>query len=959
MPRPPVRLAVAFLFAAFALPAAAQRGAQAIDSAYTARILELTPTHPQYTFITDLVDYLPKSDKVPTPQRVLGYVPGTIGRLAYSDEAARYFRAVDAASDRVQVVTVGKSEEGREMVMAIVADEATMARLPEYKAMLQKLADPRGLAPAERARLVKEAKPVYLLTAALHSPETGSPDAMIEMLYRLAVDEGEHIRSIRKNVITMIIPVWETDGRDRMVDFYQQQRRLNLPMGAGAGLPYWGKYVAHDNNRDGMALTLELTRAFLKTFLDWKPTVTHDLHESVPFLYVSTGTGPYNTEYDAIQIDEWFTLAYQEITELTRRGLPGVFTYQFYDGWAPNYGLSIANLHNSIGRFYETYTSSGADCQANVQLPAQATSVQWYRPNPPVNGIRWCIRTNINYQQSGVLVALRYVGEHRTTFLENFVTKTERRIAKGKREAPYAFVVPATQRRAAEAADLVNLFRAQGSEVHVAGESFTLGQGRDSVRVNAGDWVVRMDQPYTQFPRSVLAIQSFKPTDPQPYDDTGWTMDLLRHVTTLKIADAAILTKPMTLMTSDAIVRGRIAGTGPTLVVPHLGDYRSATLPWKVGAARVRVADSAFVLSGVTYPAGTFLVADAPGARAAIEAAGLAAVATADPVVRTHPITLPRIAIMHSWLSTQDEGWVRYAFDRLGVPFASISDQQARLPGVLDRFDVIVYPHVGSANAQLLNGRPMVGPPIPWKKTKETPHLGLWDSTDDVRPGLGHEGLAALRRFVERGGLLFTEGGTSRFVADMGFHAQVSVAETRELRARGGVFRGEVVTATHPMLYGYERRSFPLFFSQAPVLQVGAGGGFGGGGGAAAAAAAGPAMGMGGRPVDSTITAGTERVRAKVVVRWAQQPDSVLISGLIAGAGEMAGRAAVVDAPVGDGHVILSGTRPWYRWQNQGAMAMAFNAIANWNALDGSSAAAIASRRGAGAARTGGNGARQ
>jgi hypothetical protein len=322
--------------------------------------------------------------------------------------------------------------------------------------------------------------------------------------------------------------------------------------------------------------------------------------------------------------------------------------------------------------------------------------------------------------------------------------------------------------------------------------------------------------------------------------------------------------------------------------------------------------------------------------------------------VRSHAITLPRIAIMHSWLSTQDEGWVRYAFDRLGVPFTSISDQQARLPGTLDRFDVIVYPHVGSANAQLLNGRPMVGPPIPWKKTKETPHLGLWDSTDDVRPGLGHEGLAALRRFVERGGLLFTEGGTSRFVADMGFHAQVSVAETRELRARGGVFRGEVVSATHPMLYGYERRSFPLFFSQAPVLQVGAGGGFGGGG----APTSGPAMGMGGRPVDSTITQGTERVRAKVVVRWAQQPDSVLISGLIAGAGEMAGRAAVVDAPVGDGHVILTGTRPWYRWQNQGAMAMAFNAIANWNALDGAASASIATRRGA-AARAGGNGLRR
>ena len=915
------------------VPLLAQRGAQAIDSAYTARILELTPTHPQYKFITDLVDYMPASTTVPTPLKTLGYVPGTIGRLAYSAEAATYFRAVAAASKRVQVVSLGKSEEGREMVMGIVADEATMAKLDDYKAILRKLSDPRGLSVAERASLVKLGKPVYLLSGALHSTETGSPEAMLELLYRLAVDEGEQVRVIRENVITMIIPVWEVDGRDHYVDFYQQNRRLNLPTNAGIGLPYWGKYVAHDNNRDGMALTLELSRAFLKTFLDWRPTVTHDLHESVPFLYTSTGTGPYNTEYDAIQIDEWFSLAYSEITELTRRGLPGVFTYQFYDGWAPNYGLSIANLHNSIGRFYETYTSSGADCQDNVQLPATATSVQWYRPNPPVNGIRWCIRSNVNYQQSGVLVALRHVADNRQKYLENAVTKAERTIARGLRAAPYAFVVPRGQRHAAEAADMMNLFRTQGTEVHEATAPFTLGAGKDSVRVESGDWIVRLDQPYTQFPRTVLALQSFKPSDPQPYDDTGWTMDLLRHVTTLKIADSTVLVKPMRMLTADANVTGTLAGTGATLIVPHLGDWRSSIVPWKVAGARVRVADSAFTLNGTSYAAGTFLVADAPAVRASIASLGLAAVAGSDAGVATHTLTLPRIAIMHSWISTQDEGWVRYAFDRLGVPFTTISEQQIRAPGVLEKFDVVIYPHVGGPAANLLNGRSMAGPPVPYRKSSRTPQLGGPDQTDDVRPGMGLDGLLALRRFVERGGLLFTEGATSKFVADMGFHPQVSAVDTPNLRARGGVFRGEVVTATHPMLYGYDRRSFPLFFSQAPVLQVAAGGGGQGGGGAAAAAPSGPLMGIGGTPVDTAIVAAANRMRPRVVVRWAQNADSLLMSGLIAGGGEMAGRAAVVDAPVGNGHVILMGTRPWYRWQNQGAMALAFNAIANWNAL--------------------------
>ena len=939
-----MRRLLGLALAAFsAAPLCAQRGAQPIDSAYTARITELTPTHPQYKFTTEMVDYLPSSATVPTPLKVLGYVPGTIGRLAYAGEAAKYYRAVAAATPRVKVITVGKSEEGREIVAAIVADSATIAHLDDYKAILHKLTDPRGLSAAERAELVKKGKPIYLLSASLHSPETGSPEAMIEMLYRLAVDEGDQIRKIRENVITMIIPVWEVDGRDHFIDFYQQNRKLNLPTTAQLGLPYWGKYVAHDNNRDGMALTLELTRSFLRNFLDWRPTVTHDLHESVPFLYTSTGTGPYNTEYDAIQIDEWFQLAYTEITELTRRGLPGVFTYQFYDGWAPNYGLSIANLHNSIGRFYETYTSSGADCINNVQLPAAATSVQWFRPSPPVNGIRWCIRSNINYQQSGVLIALRQVAEMHDRYLENAVTKAERTIARGKREAPYAFIIPHGQRHAAEAADMVNLFRTQGTEVHEATEAFALAGGKDSLKIEAGDWIVRLDQPYTQFPRTVLGLQSFKPTDPQPYDDTGWTMDLLRHVTTLKIADSSVFTRPMKLMTTDAVVNGTVAGSGSTLVIPHLGDWRSSILPWKVAGAKVRVADSTFEIDGAKFAAGTFIVSDAPAVRTAAASLGMNAVSTGNTTVASHAITLPRIAIMHSWTSTQDEGWVRYAFDRLGVPFTTISEQEIKNAGVLDRFDVVVYPHVGASSATLLNGRAMAGPAVPWKKSADTPGLGMEDETDDVRPGMGFDGLLALRKFVERGGLLFTEGGTSRFIADMGFHPQVSAVETPTLRARGGVFRGEVVTASHPMLYGYDRRSFALFFSQAPVLQVqagGFGGGGGGGGGAAPVVPAGPAMGIGGKPVDPAITAENERTRAKVVVRWAQSADSLLISGLIANGGEMAGKAAVIDEPVGAGHVILMGTRPWYRWQNQGSLALAFNAIANWNALGGASTTA-------------------
>ena len=962
-------LVLAVTLIAGAAPGRAQQ--QPIDSAYTARIRELTPTDPKWKFTTELVDYLPASSTVPSPLKILGYVPGTVGRLSHVAEVNRYMRAVDAASSRVQVFSMGMSDENREMLIVAIADDSVMAKLDEHRTMLGRLADPRGLAPAERAKLISSAKPIYWLTGAIHSPETGSPEMLMELVYRLAVDESEHIKAIRRNVITLITPVLEVDGRDRIVDSYQLAMRLKVGP-YGVGLPYWGKYTAHDNNRDGMVLSQKLTQHYMKHFLHWKPTVAHDLHESVPFLYTSTGTGPYNDEFDPIVIDEWHTLAYQEITELTRRGLPGVWTHGFYDGWAPNYVLAISNLHNSIGRFYETYTSQGAECHT-VKLPASATERRWDRPNVPVNNVKWCIRSNVNFSQSGVLVALRYVADHKETFLANAVAKAERMIERGRSAAPYAFVIPRDQRRAAEAADLVNLFKAHGSEIHVASADFEVkteaGRAAEPARpraggdsavtaaaipaaghpprdsavkadtskattatpattttpgarartytVRKGDWIVRLDQPYSATPRTLLAIQKYKADDPAPYDDTGWTLDMLRHVVTTKIADSSILTAPMQPLVGDARVEGTTSGSGAVLLVRHAGDWRSAVLPWKAAPNRVHIADAAFTAGGVSYPAGTYVIRGADAkVRDVVKQLGMQATSASDVSVALRAVTLPRIALMHSWLETQNEGWVRYALDVFGVPYTYIADQSLRRPGALDRFDVVVFPHV-SNYAQLLNGRPMVGPPLPWKKTATTPHHGVWDETDDMRPGMGLEGAAQLRRFVERGGLLLVEGNTSRLVTDLGFNTTVTFAEPKSLRARGGVYRAQAVAKTSPILYGYDQATFPLYFNQQPLLNV-------------------TARDTANIPqnVDTTILNQFERTRARVIVRYHEKQDSLLVSGLLVAGEELAGKAAVIDAPIGSGHVLLFTTRPFWRWQTQGAFALALNAIANWNALD-------------------------
>ncbi len=947
-----------------ALTASLAAAQQPIDSAYTREIRALTPTDPRWKFSTELVDHLPASATVPSPLKVLGYVPGTVGRLSHVADINRYFRALAAASPRVKVFTAGTSDEGREMLLVAISDETTIAGLDTYKSKLARLADPRGLGADERARLIHDAKPIYWMTGSIHSPETGSPEMLMELAYRLAVDESEPIRGIRASVITLMTPVLETDGRDREVDAFAESRALKVGE-RGVPLVYWGKYTAHDNNRDAMVVSQRLTQSVVNVFLNWHPTIAHDLHESVPFLYASTGTGPYNDEYDPILIDELHTLAYQEITELTRRGLPGIWTHGFYDGWAPNYTvLSVASLHNSIGRFYETYTSLGADCHT-VHLATDAIQRRWDRANPPVNGVKWCIRSNINYQQSALLVALRYVADNRETFLTDFATKAENMVRRGETTAPYAFVVPHDQRHAGEAAALVNLFRTHGLEIQVATADFSAQQAPRSIEVGSnmtpardpaagpppgdaakgdsakaklppvtvhrGDWIVRMDQPYAGTARTLLAIQHFGANEPTPYDDTGWTLDLLRHVMVYPVGDSSVLSRAMDRLTTDATAPGAItvdAGSqaagggiraGLTLVVRNSGDWRAAVLPWKVPGSRVAVAETAFKAAGQDFPRGTFVVEQGTeDHRTPLIALGLTGVATSQPVnVRRHAVSLPRVAILHSWLETQNEGWVRFAFDQMGIPYTSLSDQGLSKPAALDKFDVVVFPHVNGSTSALLNGRPMIGPPIPWKKSTLTPNLGLWDQTDDMRPGMGLAGAAALRQFVERGGLLITEGGTTDLAVALGFNPTVEVVSPKALRVQGSVVRAQPMPTDSPLLYGYDDApSFPVYFGGSPVLNVQQHDTL--------------AIDVG---VDSAILHEAETRRARVIVRYHPRPDSLLVSGLLVSGGELAGKAAVVDAPVGKGHVVMFGIRPLWRWESQGTFALVVNAVANWNHL--------------------------
>jgi hypothetical protein len=942
---------------------------QRIDAEYTAKIKQ----HLQDPRIsTELVDHLPASSTVPSPLKFFGRIVGTPGELTYAKDIHRYFEALDKASDRVAVWSIGKTEEGRDMIVAAIADEATIRDLQRYRGMLAQLTDPRKTTEAQARQLIAAAKPVYWITTGMHSPENGGPETVMELAYRLAVQETPFIRTIRNGIITFITPVIEVDGREKQVDTYYFNKKLaqgaqRLP------LMYWGKYVAHDNNRDAMGQFLALTRNVTKFFLEWKPQVMHDLHESVTYLYASTGTGPYNEALDPIVTDEWWVLAKTEVMEMTKRGVPGVWTYGFYDGWTPNYMFFIANSHNSIGRFYEVQ-SYGPD-NYEVRPPATTTSREWFRANPPLAYIKWGPRNNVNIQQSGVLIALNHVAKNREMYLENYWLKNKRSVEKGRGGPTYAWVIPAGQRRKADAADAVNELRRQGLEVHTATSAFRAG----SVDVRAGDYVVRADQPYRTLADMYFSLQSYSPANPRPYDDTGWTFQLMRNVVITPVTERAVLTQPMALMTAAARAAGGISGSGAVLVVDHTTDNNLMAFRYKHRDVTMQAAEEDFEAAGRRFRAGAFVIPNAN--RAVLEPTlrelGLSAWAVGSaPSVRTHELDLPRIGYVHAWHRTQDEGWVRAALDTYGVPYTYFADQKLRDGNLRSRYDVIVYPHVGGTAQQHVNGIPKTsGPPLPYKKTDATPNHGYMDESDDIRGGMGLEGLAELKKFVEQGGTLIVEGSTAAIFPEYGLTSGMAVEEPTQLFARGTILRGMVTDRKSPLTYGFDAQ-LPIYFNQAPVLNVSTTGGGGGAGGGAGPSI--PGVGQNTTPMatrptlspwdaDSTTGARDARVpaeggrvgaggggqgqqqdpnapRPRVVMQFPASERDMLLSGTLVGGQALANRAQLVDVPLGQGHVVMFAIRPFWRWQTQGTFFLGFNAILNWNDLDAGKAAPPAAR---------------
>ena len=1011
---------------------------QPVDEEYTAKIKEYT-TEP--FFLSPLVDYLPASKTVPTPKTVLGDIAGAPGKLPYSHEVYAYMRRLEKASPRVKVYSIGRTEEDREMIAVAVASEALMRRLDENRADLEKLADPRliKLDDAAADQIARRVAPVYYITGAIHSGEAGAPTALMELAYRLAVDDAPYVRHIRDNVITLITPIVEVDGRDRMVDLYEYKKAN--PGRTVPNLVYWGKYVAHDNNRDAMGVTLKLTEHVMDTYVGWKAQVLHDLHESVPYLYDNTiGDGPYNAWIDPLLANEWQMVGWHNVQEMTRMGMPGVFAFGTFDTWSPGYLMFIAALHNGISRLYETFGNGGSADTEDRTLSPNQTSRTWYRQNPPLPRVKWSLRNNNNYEITGLLVSLNYFASNKLLFMRNFYEKSKRSIVKATTEGPAAYVLPASDPRYGSQAELLRILQKQHVEVSRAKEAFKIqvpvrraargggrgGRGGDEAgggrgggageagggrgrgggeeqdrqeneparpqmemrEFPAGSYIIRMDQPYSRIADALLDYQYWSPNDPQsnPYDDTGWTFPEGFNVQAVRTTDTQVLEVAIERVTmpvkADGGIVGRAAATAaadsnpvrPTtdlVAINHNADTSLLTLRYRLKDADIQIAEEPFEANGVSFARGSFLVSKVPADelhRVTGELGIRAHALSAAPTVKTHPARAARVALMHTWQSTQTEGWWRLAFDKAGLPFDYISTQDvSREANLRQKYDVIVFAPGGGSGLAVIEGRQMFRDPIPWKTTALTPNIGKIDETDDMRPGLGWTGLQHLDQFIRQGGVFIAAGGSAEFAIQFGLtHGVTANAAGTGNRVVGSLLKSRVVDTTSPLTYGVQD-GLAVYSDDGGSFSVSSGAA---GGGRGRGAGAGPrATGRGtaddvdsvqGRPaLDPRFERETpppaprpwqyaipteeqmktpaniipREYRPRVAVRFADQ-NELLVSGLLQGGGGIAQRSLVVDVPVDQGHVVLFANNPIWRGSTVGSYFLVFNAILNFDSLN-------------------------
>jgi len=841
-----------------------------------------------FVFIIGIANAHPAD--IPNPEEFFGHKPGADFKMIRWEQIVEYFQILADNSDRVKVVELGKTTLGNPFIMAIISSPENLANLENYKEIAKKLAKGR-ISEEESDRLAQEGKTIAMITCSMHASECGGTQMSPELGYALATEDSPQINGILDEAICLLVPSFNPDGNIMVVDWYREH--VGTPYEA-ASMPWlYHHYVGHDNNRDGFMLNQVETQYVTKVlYEDWFPQLLFDQHHmgnSDARLFISPMYDPRNPSLDPLVTREIELTGAYIRTLMESKGLIGVIHYANWSAWWQAGTFTNAWWHNVVSilgeaagtrmatPIFQTIRDLSGVYSGGLGKMGNYQTINYPSPWP---GGWWHLRDIVVYYYWASIGFLESGAKHKEIYLKNIYRMAQNSIEKGKAEAPYAFIVPMTQRDPNTAAKMLNIFIANGAEIHQAVEPLEVG----NKRYPAGSYVILMSQSYRPFLKDMLMPQVYPdrrqyPDGPpeRPFDMTGWTLSYQMGVEAIEVTSP--FDANLKLVEKAEPPAGKVQGSGNYYILDHAvsDSFRAINRLLKDGL-RVSWATKAFTTRGNSYPAGSIIVS---GSGVSSKVQSLAKefnlqiqAGSGSPPSNALRLKSLRLGLYQPWGGNADEGWTRWIFDTWELPYTTIHNEEIRNGNLNKDFDVILL--ASMAPQSIIDGRPEGSIP------------------SQYAGGIGNGGLVNLMQFVREGGTLITLNNSSNFAID---YFKVPVVNTvtnlkpEEFFCPGTLLKVEVDN-THPIAYGMDKVA-TLMFSRSPVFEL---------------------------PEPEASTS-----NPKVVVSYPNI--NPLMSGWILGENNLFNKAALVETDYGKGKIIMFGFPPQQRAQSHGTFKFLFNSM--------------------------------
>lgn len=837
----------------------------------------------------------------PTPESVIGWAPCADYKLATYEQIAEYFHVLDKATDRMQLVDIGETAEGRTQLMAIISSESNMQNLSRYKEISQQLARAR-VSGDEAQALVDEGKAIVWIDFGLHSTEVAHGQTAPWMAYKAVTEETEEMQVIRDNVIFLLVPNMNPDGTTLVAEWYMQHVGTQYE---GAPLPeLYQKYVGHDNNRDWFMFNQpESQNIGRQVYHEWFPQIIYNQHQSGPFpsrIFIPPFAEPVNPNIPPLVMRGINAIGSAMGRRFDQEGKTGVVSRVGFDTWW-NGGMRTAPyFHNMVGILTETsHTSPAPTVYDPATFPAtfgngeSTTAPSAFYPNPYMGG-EWHLRDSCEYMLTGSMAVLDIGAKRRAEWLSNIYQMGREAIADGEDET---YVISADQWDPGTAAKLVNVLRWGAIDVEQANAPFTL----DGVSYPAGSYVIPGAQPFRSHLTDLLTPQVYPdrrmypggPPD-RPYDVSGWTLPYQMGVSVQKHSGLGERSAQLALEQVERASppNGSVSGlaTVAYAIDPKANDAFTAVNRLLTAGESISRTTSAENIGTRLWPPGTFLVVAGDDTHARVEdvarSLGLRIAAlTEAPLAETTPLRQPRVGLYHAWGGNMDEGWTRWVLEQFEFTYDRLHDAEVRLGNLRANYDVILLPDASYTG--MLHGL----------------------STDRMPPeysgGMTIRGLANLYDFVVEGGTLVAMDSATELplaIFDLPLREVTSGQSDADFFIPGTLLHLNVDHG-HPLGYGMPEET-TAFFSRSPAFALG-------------------------RPVNPRVrrVSGAPEPPSSVRAVATYPIEGLLKSGWLLGEHVLSGRAAVVEADVEAGRVVLLGFRTQHRGQPHATFKLLFNAL--------------------------------